>query len=238
MINFNEHKNNIDLNGFTIIDNVFTHDEAAKIISVIYDAICSDLTGRMFSSPIAIRRFFMEVPQAEMLLLNKKLLSITDSLFGDGHIVVKSIYFDKPPQSNWFVPYHLDKTIAVNRKVDLPGFNNWTVKQDQFAVQPPVHILENNFTIRIHLDDTDENNGALKVISGSHKKGICRRGTSGWSMENEIVCCVKRGGVMIMRPLLLHASNKTVNYQQRRVIHIEFSNAILPVEIQWSEYIG
>ncbi len=238
MINFGEHKSNIDLNGFVIIDTVFTHDEVTNIISVINEAVCSNLTDKTPTGLFAIRRFFKEIPEATSLILNEKLLSIIESLFGNRHFVVKSIYLDKPPQSNWFVPYHQDLTISVNRKVDLPGFNNWTVKQDQFAVQPPLQILENNFTIRIHLDDTDENNGALKVIAGSHSKGICRPGTCGWSMEKEIVCCVKRGGVMIMRPLLLHASNKTVNHQQRRVIHIEFSNAILPGEIQWSEYIG
>lgn len=238
MINFGEHKNNIDLNGFTIIDNVFTHDEAANIISVINDTVCSDPVDRRVTGLFAIRRFFTEIPRAVKLTLNEKLLSITESLFGDRHFVVKSIYFDKPPQSNWFVPYHQDLTIAVNRKVDLPGFNNWTVKQDQFAVQPPLQILENNFTIRIHLDDTDENNGALKVIPGSHRKGICRSGTTDHILEKEIVCRVKKGGVMIMRPLLMHASNKAVNHRQRRVIHIEFSNAMLPGEIQWSEYIG
>ncbi|MOA48013.1 hypothetical protein D3C78_1706990 [compost metagenome] len=40
---------------------------------------------------------------------------------------------------------------------------------------------------------------------------------------------------MIMRPLLLHASNRTTNDNQRRVIHIEFSSENLPKPIQWSE---
>ena len=91
---------------------------------------------------------------------------------------MKSIYFDKPAGSNWFVSYHQDLTISVNAKIDLGGFGPWTVKQDQYAVQPPLQILENNFTIRIHLDDTDENNGALKVIPGSHLKGVCRQNTT------------------------------------------------------------
>ena len=48
--------------------------------------------------------------------------------------------------------------------MNVEGYGPWTVKQNQYAVQPPLDILENNFTIRIHLDDTDENNGALRVI--------------------------------------------------------------------------
>jgi len=148
---------------------------------------------------------------------------------------VKSIYFDKPAGSNWFVSYHQDLTISVNAKIDLGGFGPWTVKQDQYAVQPPLQILENNFTIRIHLDDTDENNGALKVIPGSHLKGVCRQNTTSLLPDEEIVCRVNKGGIMIMRPLLLHASERTTNAKSRRVIHVEFSKCSLPKPLQWSE---
>jgi len=95
--------------------------------------------------------------------------------------------------------------------------------------------LQNNFTIRIHLDDTDENNGALKVIPGSHRKGIQRPGDIDWSNEREMVCKVKKGGIMIMRPLLLHGSDRAISLRKRRIIHIEFSNAFLPSELNWSE---
>jgi ectoine hydroxylase-related dioxygenase (phytanoyl-CoA dioxygenase family) len=91
--------------------------------------------------------------------------------------------------------------------------------------------LERNFTIRIHLDDTDRNNGALKVIPGSHRKGVYRPETIDWSKETEAICEVPAGGIMIMRPLLLHASNRTNNHARRRVIHIEFSNTALPEDL-------
>ncbi len=78
------------------------------------------------------------------------------------------------------VAWHQDLTISVNKKLDLPGYGPWTIKQDQYAVQPPLEILENIFTIRIHLDDTDEKNGALRVI------GIA------WQRNSTIFCqCVR-----------------------------------------------
>jgi len=146
-------------------------------------------------------------------------------------------HFDKPGGSNWFVAFHQDLTIAVDKRTTFPGFSCWTVKQDQFAVQPPVDVLENIFTVRIHLDDTDEHNGALKVIVGSHRKGIVRPEEVDRSAEREVVCRVKRGGVMIMKPLLLHASGRTVDARNRRVIHIEFSNRGLPGGMEWAEKI-
>jgi hypothetical protein len=55
------------------------------------------------------------------------------------------------------------------------------------------------------------------------------------SDETEITCNVPKGGVMVMRPLLLHASSRTTNKAKRLVIHIGFSNRQLPEPLQWSE---
>lgn len=141
-----------------------------------------------------------------------------------------------PEASNWWVAYHQDLTISVDKKIDIPGFGPWTIKQDQFAVQPPLHILKDNFTVRIHLDDTDEENGALNIIPKSHLKGIYRPETINWQMETQQACCVKRGGVMLMKPLLLHASKRTTNNRKRRVVHIEFSRSSLPDGLKWTEF--
>jgi ectoine hydroxylase-related dioxygenase (phytanoyl-CoA dioxygenase family) len=91
------------------------------------------------------------------------------------------------------------------------------------------------FTMRIHLDDTDENNGALKVIPGSHLKKVYRAETIDWSVEKETICSVPKGGIMVMKPLLLHASGRTVNGLNRRVLHIEFCNRELPAPLLWTE---
>jgi ectoine hydroxylase-related dioxygenase (phytanoyl-CoA dioxygenase family) len=157
---------------------------------------------------------------------------------GENFFVVKSIYFDKPGSSNWYVSYHQDLTISVDKKIELDNFGPWTKKQNQFAVQPPTEFLDNITTIRIHLDDTDENNGALKVIPASHLKQICRPETIGWNKEIETICAVKNGGLMLMKPLTFHSSSRTTNNKKRRVIHIEFSNRELPTELEWAERIN
>ncbi|MNX58738.1 Phytanoyl-CoA dioxygenase (PhyH) [compost metagenome] len=95
--------------------------------------------------------------------------------------------------------------------------------------------MENIVTIRIHLDDTDAENGALNIIPGSHNKGIYRPETIDWSMEQEKNCPVPEGGIMIMKPLLLHSSKRTSNNKRRRVIHIEFSSIELANNLCWAE---
>lgn len=60
-------------------------------------------------------------------------------------------------------------------------------------------------------------------------------------MENqegiERVCEVKKGGILLMKPLLLHASKRTENQKNRRVIHIEFTDKELPNILSWKEKI-
>jgi len=235
MDDLEKHRQHISRDGFDIFEGIYTPAEIESIIWAINNADQSASTFRRTSDLFAIRRFLKEVLGIKSLIFNEKLKSVIDNLFGNDYFVVKSIYFDKPEKSNWFVAWHQDLTIAVDKKTTLDGFGPWTVKGDQFAVQPPLEILQDNFTIRIHLDDTDESNGALKVIPGSHLKNIFRAEDINWQNEIESACNVKAGGIMVMRPLLMHASARTTSGKQRRVIHIEFSKALLPVGIDWAE---
>lgn len=235
MTGIERHKIEITENGFTTIDEIYSDQEIEQILLTIDEADKTRATFRKSADLFAIRQFLKEIPETTNLVLNDNLKNVVRQLFGDNYFVVKSIYFDKPETSNWYVSYHQDLTISVDKKVELENFGPWTTKQNQFAVQPPLEIMENIYTIRIHLDDTDENNGALKVIPKSHLKKIYRPETIDWKTETEMTCRVRKGGIMIMKPLILHSSSRTTNNKKRRVIHIEFSNKDLPTELKWAE---
>ena len=231
-------KNEIDSEGFVIINDIYSEIEIEKIIHEIEKVTENETANSTFRKSedlFAIRQFHKEIPKSINLIFNQKLKEIIRQNFGENFFITKSIYFDKPQKSNWFVAYHQDLTISVDKKISIKNFEHWTTKQNQFAVQPPIEILEKNFTIRIHIDKTTKENGALKVLNKSHNKGILR--TENIEVKNEIetICEVEKGGIMIMKPLLFHASNKTTNNERRRVIHIEFSNQKLPNELEWSE---
>ena len=228
--------NQINADGFAIINTIYTEKEIEKLILLIEsntESKSENTTFRKSEDLFAIRQFHKEFPEALPFIFNQNLKDFIAATFGESFFITKSIYFDKPEKSNWFVAYHQDLTISVNQKTEIENFKNWTVKQNQFAVQPPNEILQNNFTIRIHLDKTTKDNGALKVINNSHSKGVFK--AEDLKLENETICEVEKGGIMIMKPLLFHASNKTTNNERRRVIHIEFSDRQLPGGLEWSE---
>jgi Phytanoyl-CoA dioxygenase (PhyH) len=149
---------------------------------------------------------------------------------------VRVLAFDKTTINNWNLGWHQDSVIAVKNRVDNPRFENWTVKNGVYHVQPPADFMAELFTLRFHLDDCDENNAALKVIPGSHRLGKLMdedvqklAGTSHWEY-----CPAKLGQVLAMKTLLVHASSPSQNPSHRRVLHVDYCTAELPVEIAWA----
>ena len=232
------HQQQLFDNGFSVMENIYSEEEIQNILTIIDQTDSSNETFRKTNDLFAIRQFLREIPTVIDLIFTENLKSVMKEIIGEDFFVVKSIYFDKPETSNWYVPYHQDLTISVDKKMEIKNFELWTTKQNQFAVQPPIEFLENITTIRIHLDDTDENNGALRVVPKSHLKKIYRPETIDWNKETETICRVKKGGIMLMKPLTLHSSKRTTNNKKRRVIHIEFSNRELPNELNWTERIN
>jgi ectoine hydroxylase-related dioxygenase (phytanoyl-CoA dioxygenase family) len=235
MNDLSRHCKNISQEGFSIVNNVYSNDEINKLKSLLEINVDAKPTFRKSAELYAVRQFLKEFPLTKEILFNNNLVEIINQLFGKQYFIVKSIYFDKPETSNWFVSYHQDLTISVDKKIEIKDFGPWTVKSDQFAVQPPIRYLRNIYTIRIHLDDTNGENGALRVIPRSHSNGIFRADTIDWKEEKETECEVKQGGIMIMKPLLMHGSSRTTNNKRRRVIHLEFSDLELPEGLNWAE---
>ncbi|WP_118973708.1 phytanoyl-CoA dioxygenase family protein [Taibaiella koreensis] len=229
-------KQQLEEQGYLILDGVLSPLERKAVADVIEVSI--DVPGTAFRRQgdlFAIRRVLAVLPQLSALLFTPGMMKAIAPYMDKGCFISKSIYFDKPVASNWFVPYHQDLTISVDNKTEVLGFGPWSRKDGYFAVQPPVSLLEQQLTLRIHLDDTDESNGALNVIPGSHRKGIYRPETIDWSIEKEKVCKVPAGGLMLMRPLLLHASSRSKEGKRRRVLHIELNHAVLPAGMAWAE---
>ena len=160
---------------------------------------------------------------------------LVEPILGDGARVVRGIFFDKNPTTNWKVPWHQDLTIAVKNRLDLPDYHPWSVKEGIPHVQPPTAILEQMLTVRIHLDRTDESNGALKVIPGSHRQGkLSNLEIDRWKqVSTGISCNYEAGGILLMRPLLLHASSIAIVPSHRRVIHLEYTSCQLPGGLEW-----
>lgn len=158
------------------------------------------------------------------------------SLLGSSPSIVRVLFFDKTPDKNWLVTWHQDKTIALNRKINISGWGPWSVKDHTHHVQPPLDVLNKMITFRLHLDNTDENNGCLKVIPKSHESGVLTQQqiTETVNKNEHYLCKAQAGDLLLMRPHTLHSSTRSVIPGHRRVVHIEYSNYKLPENLLWA----
>jgi predicted DNA-binding transcriptional regulator YafY len=217
--------------GTLVLRHVFSRKEVNRIKSHI-DSYLSD---RGEAGTYAIRNVLQAIPEIKPVLANSNLLNIL-SRINPALFLTKAIFFDKTPEANWHVTWHQDIIINVAEKIETPGYTGWTKKTDHYGVCPPDEILHDTITIRIHLDDADEHNGALQVLPGSHKKKHTDDEIRIITQSSEpSICEVHSGGVHILKPLLLHASARATNQKHRRVIHLEFNSVELPNGLTWAE---
>lgn len=157
------------------------------------------------------------------------------SLLPPNAVAAQCTLFDKSPEKNWLVTLHQDLSIPVRDRVENPECSGWSEKEGQLYVQPPVSVLERLVAVRVHIDDCPEESGALRVVPKSHVEGrLSRERVEALRLEHgETVVPVGRGGVLVMRPLLLHASSKATSSDPRRVLHFVFGLPALPLGLEW-----
>jgi len=232
----NHYSKDIEARGFAIIPGVLDSRGVARISEQLIQIPRSDSTRQRGQSYFGIRNLLSIVPALRDLPNSPSIRSLVDPIVGRQAQVVCGTFFDKTAEANWKVPWHQDLTIAVRQRKNVVGFNCWTLKAGITHVQPPASVLDEVLALRLHLDATNEESGALKVIPGSHKRGrLSADDIQKIRLESEpVVCSVERGDVLAMRPLLLHSSSVSSNASHRRVIHLEFCSVDLPGGLEWS----
>lgn len=220
----------IESDGYAILPAVLTANEIGELRACLERLADGDTT-------YGVRNLFASAPEIRDLASAPPIQALVDSFLGPKAFPVRAIYFDKVPGANWGVPWHQDLTIAVKMKIEIEGYSAWSIKAGVQHVQPPTEVLRDMLTLRIHLDDADENNGALIVMPGSHLKGRLASEQIARLVERSPFrrCEVQAGDVLAMRPLLVHASRKGPAPTRRRVVHIEYAACDLPHGLAWFE---
>lgn len=185
------------------------------------------LRSSLFNKSKVGTRCLLDVPQVRQTAVR-----IRQELIASGHlppeaVAIQAIAFDKTPDTNWKVTWHQDLMFPFAKPVRNPGFELPCIKDGIDYARPPTMILEGLLAVRLHLDDCDENNGPLRVITGSHRNGILSTAeiAARTAQAEPLVCVAQEGVALLMRPMLLHASSKALEPKHRRVLHFVYAPA-------------
>ncbi len=158
------------------------------------------------------------------------------SLLSPGSFPVRLVAFDKNSESNWSLPWHQDRVIAVRNRTSAPGFSNWSNKSGQWHCEPPADVLAGMLFARVHLDDADKSNGAMEIALGSHRYGLVRSADA----ANIAAKCpveigqARRGDVLVLKMLTLHRSPAAETAAARRAYRLDYAAAGLPAPLAWA----
>lgn len=153
-----------------------------------------------------------------------------------GAVAVQCTYFQKSAGLNWLVPLHQDLSIPVAARIDHARLSGWSRKEDGCYVQPPPETLADLVAVRLHIDDSNAVDGPLRVTPGSHRLGRIAPPTAAEIRRTlgEVACIAGRGGAVVVRPLLLHASSKSTGDGRRRILHFLYGPPTLPFGLKWT----
>jgi hypothetical protein len=149
---------------------------------------------------------------------------------------VRVVDFDKSSHSNWSVPWHQDRIIAVKARHQVAGFDNWSCKHGTWHCEPPEALLHGMLFTRIHLDASTEHNGAMEIAPGSHREGrVSGDGAEATAARYPTEPTLAQpGDVLILNMLTLHRSRPATTDTGRHTLRVDYAPGPLPAPLDWA----
>ncbi|WP_299587833.1 phytanoyl-CoA dioxygenase family protein [uncultured Microbulbifer sp.] len=215
--------------GYAMIRNVMSDNQLVALQTNLVDLTLASRRG-------GIRNAEKKFSSIALLAKSGPIFGLVHAYLSKPAQLVRAILFEKNEENNWFVTWHQDKTVAVSSPFDGSAWGPWSLKDGVHHVQPPLHVLKEMITLRVHLDDTGIDNGCLWVLPYSQREGVMgAEAVRQFVAKGGAVSCEARAGdVLVMCPYILHSSNKACLPGRRRVIHLEYSSFKLPCGVKWA----
>ena len=208
-------REDIEKKGFALIPSVYAKSHMDHLLDAIYQIGAK-------RSRAGIRHAMTLSPVAG---LAQELRAFACDVLGPAAFPFRATLFDKSADSNWLVVWHQDTALPLERERHAAGWGPWSVKEGVTYAHAPATALSQVLALRVHLDDSTELNGPLRVLPETHGLGVLSDDEIA-ELSRRILpidCLSEKGGILAMRPLLVHSSSKSRTDQPRRVLHIEYA---------------
>jgi ectoine hydroxylase-related dioxygenase (phytanoyl-CoA dioxygenase family) len=207
--------------GFAIEQRVLSEGEC--------DTLCDALSNSSVRRSRAGARHLMSTPAVASCALDSRLIALASQWLGSRAQPFRATLFEKSNQTNWLIPWHQDTALPLESEFDEPGWGPWSEKASVHYAHAPAWALSRVVALRVHLDASTAENGPLRVIPYSHLRGILSDDAVLDYVKHQepVECLVRRGGILAMRPLLIHSSSKASSEDPRRVLHIEYTESLI-----------
>ena len=211
----------ISTTGYAVIERVLDQNAVDSLIKLLERTAVSRSRAGI--------RHLMADSNVAAFANDPRLLAVASDVLGAQAFAFRATLFDKSSDSNWKVTWHQDTALPLKERREVPGWGPWSIKENIHYAHATTAALEKIIALRIHLDDSTERNGPLRVIPATHNLGVLPDEEVALiaSRSAGITTTASRGSVLAMRPLLIHASSKSDEGLARRVLHIEYVTSVI-----------
>lgn len=235
------HDWNLERDGFSLLQQAVDKVSVLHLVHAFANAFETESASvRARSSRghvYAARNLIDSMPVVTAVWQSGPMFRLLCDELGNNFGLVRALFFDKPPERTWSLPWHKDTSIAVkDNSLSSHVFTRPTLKADVPHVIAPDDLLKRMLTLRIHLDDVTDENGPLRVVPGSHVSSE----SEGIGVSNAVTVYAIAGDVLAMRPLITHSSGASMDgtTRHRRILHLEFAASdVLPDGYQWYNFV-
>lgn len=205
--------------GYALYEGVFEQSEMAEASAELDTAV----VGRSKAGA----RHVLGLPVVRRIATDSRLVTMAHEFVGPAAVPFRATLFAKSAKANWLVVWHQDTALPLRHRLDDAAWGPWSIKAGVLYAHAPAWALERVVALRVSLDDSTLANGPLRVLPGTHTRGVLTDAEIERlaAQSAPVDCLVPAGGVVAMRPLTLHASSKAVNDEPRRVLHLEYASA-------------
>lgn len=212
-----KHRQQIKEYGFVVMPGIFEEDQLTRLAESL-------ATASLRRSRAGVRHALGNAVVSS-LANDGPLVAAARYILGADAFPFRATMFEKTQEANWLVVWHQDTALPLRHRRETPGWGPWSVKEDVIYAHAPASALAQVLALRVHLDDSTSRNGPLRVLPATHTLGVLSDDAI-HQLAQEIVpveCCVPRGGIVAMKPLVVHSSSKSQSECARRVLHIEYA---------------
>jgi ectoine hydroxylase-related dioxygenase (phytanoyl-CoA dioxygenase family) len=204
--------------GFETIADVLTQAECERLIVELKGAARSRAGARHLMSNAAVGAIAQD----------QRLVSIARAALGTRAVPFRATLFEKTGAKNWLIAWHQDTALPLRVRFNAPGWGPWSEKHGILYAHAPGWALDRVVALRVHLDESTAENGPLRVVPKLHRAGVLsdKEVLDVAGRQDSVECPVPLGGVLAMKPLLIHSSSKCSSNEPRRVLHIEYADSL------------
>jgi Phytanoyl-CoA dioxygenase (PhyH) len=210
--------------GFAIFPDALNREESALLADALEAP--ANLARRQATAEILAR------PAISELAASSGLTVIVREFLGPDAFPFRAALLGQPCAAAWKLDWHQDTSLPMRSLREGQGWGPWLVKAGIVHSQAPAGALADVLSLRLPLRSASPHAAPLRVLPGTHLLGVlddaelsrlvCQRAA--------LDCVVPRGGVLALKPLLVHAPGEHPSPVPPRMLVIDYATPALLAE--------